>query len=273
MLFQATNPDNFIAPVHRLVSKRKGKQVISSIPSVETRQGDQLMANHLDGGLYIGNTVRCTIAMANSLLTIDATMRTTNRRDCIVVVANVNCDEIRPYLKLEILGIHTSKPSRIDIAMTPEEESAEHWLGHDVENTVEHSFRVWRDDVSSFRKSPCDGVQEPKEDGPNTANEVSSRDVCAKSGSVLASSPNNRPRNKEEGYVAEDEVSPLQTRSVMFPIVIDRCSYLVRRCDQGTNQPSNDHDLIDQYCVENSRPRKTSSQEQVHQQKRGSDDP
>jgi len=61
---------------------------------------------------------------------------------------------------------------RVDVAVADEEEGAEDWLGQDIENTIKDSLRVWRDDVSTLTESPCNGVQEPEEDGPGTAKSI-----------------------------------------------------------------------------------------------------
>lgn len=122
-----------------------------------------------------------------------------------------------------------AKASRVDVAVAPEEESTEDWLGENVEDTVEHSLRIGGDDVSTLRQSPGDRVEEPEEHGPYTANEIGPRDITAKRRSVLAGSPGDGPCDKQDRYHSENEVSPL-----------------VRRGNQSTNQTSDDHNLVDQ---------------------------
>lgn len=51
-----------------------------------------------------------------------------------------------------------AKAGRVDVAVAPKEKSTEDRLSEDVEDTVEDSLGVGRDDVSTLRKSPCDGV-------------------------------------------------------------------------------------------------------------------
>lgn len=65
-----------------------------------------------------------------------------------------------------------AQPGRVDVAVTPEEEGAKDGFGHDIQDPIEHGFRVRSDDVSTLTKTPGDGVEEPQEDGPYTANEV-----------------------------------------------------------------------------------------------------
>lgn len=58
-------------------------------------------------------------------------------------------------------GRLTAKTTWLNTTVTPDQESTEDWLGHDIQDTVEHSLRVGRDDVATFRKSPSNWVQEP----------------------------------------------------------------------------------------------------------------
>lgn len=105
----------------------------------------------------------------------------------------------------------TPKTSWLDAPVAPDQESSEHWLGHDIQNTVEHGLGVRCDDVATLRQSPGNWVQEPQEDGPNTANLVGLEDVRADSGGVLACGPDDGPGDPEECDASEDKVSPLHT--------------------------------------------------------------
>ena len=107
------------------------------------------------------------------------------------------------------MKVLTAKTGWLNIPVAPEEESAEYRLSHDIQNTIEDSFRVRRDNVTALRKSPGDGVQEPKEDGPDTANQVYFGDVWAKGSGVLARGPGDGPGDPEEGNAAEGEIAPL----------------------------------------------------------------
>ena len=62
--------------------------------------------------------------------------------------------------------------SRINIAMTPEQQSTEAWFGKDVENTIEDSFGVRRDDVATLAESPGNRIKEPQEHGPAAAEQI-----------------------------------------------------------------------------------------------------
>lgn len=52
------------------------------------------------------------------------------------------------YVKTQSAGI--------DVTVTPDEESSKDRLGQDIEDTVEYSLGVGRDDVSTFAEAPSD---------------------------------------------------------------------------------------------------------------------
>lgn len=111
------------------------------------------------------------------------------------------------------MKVLTTKTGWLDIPVTPEQKSTEDRLSHDVQNTVEDSFRIRRDNVTALGKSPGDRVQEPEEDSPDTADQVYFRDVWANGSGVLARRPCDCPSDPEEGNAAEGEVTPLITVS------------------------------------------------------------
>jgi hypothetical protein len=121
-----------------------------------------------------------------------------------------------------------TKASNVDVAVAPDEKSAEDGLGKDIEDTVEDSFRVRGDNVPTLGQAPSDGVQEPETDCPDAANGVSPIDVGTEHASVAATFEDNGPGDKEEGNAAEDEIAPF-----------------VGALDQGPDQASDNHDLID----------------------------
>ena len=93
--------------------------------------------------------------------------------------------------------------------MAPEQESTKDWLGQDVQNPVERSLRVGRDDIATFRKSASNGVEEQEEGGPSADDNVGSRDIGPNRRRVLAAGPDESPRNPKESKASKDEVSPL----------------------------------------------------------------
>jgi hypothetical protein len=52
---------------------------------------------------------------------------------------------------------------RVDVAVTPDQEGTEARLSEEVEDAVEDSLRVGRDDVATLAKTPGDRVQDPEE--------------------------------------------------------------------------------------------------------------
>lgn len=144
-----------------------------------------------------------------------------------------------------------AQAANVDIAMAPEEESAKDGLGEEVENAVEDSFGVRRDDVPAFAHAPGDRIQEPETDGPNTANSVNPVDIGTEITRLAASIEDNGPSDEEEGNNTEDEVAPF-----------------IGAFDQGANQKGNNHDLIDQDSIQNGWPRNPGRQQNVEEQQR-----
>ena len=65
-----------------------------------------------------------------------------------------------------------TQSSGVNITMTPEQQGAKDRLGEQIQDAVEDGLGIWRDDVAAFADAPCDGVQEPEEDGEAAADEV-----------------------------------------------------------------------------------------------------
>ena len=107
------------------------------------------------------------------------------------------------------MRVLTAKTGWLNIPVTPKEESTEYRLRHDVQNTVEDSFRVRRNNVTALRESPGNRVQKPEEDSPDTADQVYLGDIWANGSSMLARGPGDSPGDPEEGNAAEGEVTPL----------------------------------------------------------------
>jgi hypothetical protein len=133
--------------------------------------------------------------------------------------------------------------------MAPEEESAKDGLGEEVENTIEDSFGIRRDDVPAFAHAPGDRVQEPETDSPKAANSVNPVDVGTEITSLATSIEDDSPSDEEEGKNTEDEVTPF-----------------IGAFNQGANQKSDSHDLIDQDSIQNGWPWKPGGQQNVEEQ-------
>ena len=96
--------------------------------------------------------------------------------------------------------------------MTPEQESTEDWLGHNVQDTIEHSLGVGRNDIATLRQSPSNRVEKPEKGGPSTDDEVGPAHIRANVGSMLATGPDEGPRDPKEGEASEGVVPPLYDR-------------------------------------------------------------
>lgn len=167
-----------------------------------------------------------------------------------------------------------AKTTRVNVAVAPEKQGSKDGFRENIQDTVEDGLRVRSDDVATLRQTPGNGIEEPQEDGPNTAGEESLVDVGAESESVFAGSPGDGPGNPEEGNAAKGEVSPLvRCQCVEWQQAFKKKPYLVGRRDERANQASDDHDLVNEQCVPDRGPGKTGSQEQIQQQEWGGDDP
>ena len=97
----------------------------------------------------------------------------------------------------------------VNVPVAPDQKRAEHRLRQQIQDPVEDGLGVGSDDVSTLRKTPCDRVEEPEEDGPDTTHRVGPRDVGADGGGVFARGPGYSPGNPQEGDTAEGEKAPL----------------------------------------------------------------
>lgn len=59
----------------------------------------------------------------------------------LVIITDVDCVKLAQF-RGQLSGSLTAKTSWLNITVTPDQESAEDWLGQYVQNTVEHSLRV-----------------------------------------------------------------------------------------------------------------------------------
>src|SRR6187402_1969967 len=97
--------------------------------------------------------------------------------------------------------------------MAPQKQCTKDWLGKDVENTIEHGFRVRRNNVATFAETPSNRIDKPKEHGPTCTHHVCFADVGCNIPSMDAANPDDIPANEEEGDSCKDEVTPLIGRS------------------------------------------------------------
>lgn len=72
-------------------------------------------------------------------------------------------------ISLVIVTDVKTQTSRVDTAVTPDKESTKHWLGKQVEDTVEDGFRVRGNNVTALTYTPGNWIENPKEGGKRTA--------------------------------------------------------------------------------------------------------
>lgn len=102
-----------------------------------------------------------------------------------------------------------AKLSWVDVTMAPEKKSTKHRLRQQIEDTVEYSFAIRGNDIATFRKTPGNRVQEPQENGQDTANIVGATDIWTESECVLTRNEDQDVHDVQEGNAAEDIISPL----------------------------------------------------------------
>ena len=149
-----------------------------------------------------------------------------------------------------------AKTGRVNAAVAPDEESAEDGLGEEVEDTVEDGLGVGGDDIATLAETPGDWVEEPEEGGERAADEEGAADILAHGVGVLAGLEGEHVRDVEEGGAAESVVAPL-----------------VASVDEGADETSHDHDLVNEDGEEDGRPGHGGSEKQVHEQQWGGDRP
>jgi hypothetical protein len=149
-----------------------------------------------------------------------------------------------------------TETGRVNTAVTPDEKGTKDRLGDQVENTVEDSLRVSRDDVATLTDTPGEGVQNPEKSGERATQGEAAADILAENVGMTATLPDEDPDDVEESKAAEGEVTPL-----------------VGATDEGTDETSDNHDLIDENDEEDGRPGQSGGQHQVEKKERGSDEP
>ena len=104
---------------------------------------------------------------------------------------------------------HTDR-CRVDVAVTPDEESTKTGLSNEVKDTVEDSLRVGRNDVATLAETPGNGVQDPEQCGQGTAVGEALADFGAIASSVAAGFPDELVDDIEEGDAAYDMLDTIR---------------------------------------------------------------
>ena len=109
---------------------------------------------------------------------------------------------------ISVLVDDETKLRGIDVSMSPNEKCPKDGLSKDIEDTVEDRLAVWRDDISTLRKSPCNWIEEPEEDRPGTANAVSVANILGEVSRLNQTDVADVVSNEEEREHCEYEVPP-----------------------------------------------------------------
>jgi hypothetical protein len=75
---------------------------------------------------------------------------------------------------------------KLDVAVAPDQERAEDGLGEEVKNTVEYSFAVRRNDITTLTDTPCDRVDDPEDGCQRATKKEAAGDLCAEEPGVTA---------------------------------------------------------------------------------------
>ncbi len=96
-----------------------------------------------------------------------------------------------------------SQSGRIDIPVSHDQRDTEDRLRQEVENAVEDSFTVGRDEIGALGDSPRDGIDRPDEQRQDTAEHVGPIDVRAQHLGASATLAGELVEDVEHGDGAE----------------------------------------------------------------------
>lgn len=157
---------------------------------------------------------------------------------------------------LAVIGNVNTEASRVDVAVTKDEEGTKNGLREEIQNSVEDSLCIGRDDVATLAKTESNRIDHPENECQGTAHDENLANVAAKVAGVGTSLEDKQISNPKEGNAAKGEVSPF-----------------VRGPDESTNESGYDHNLVDQDSPENGRPWHAGGEEEVHEEERSGDEP
>lgn len=143
-----------------------------------------------------------------------------------------------------VLANVKTQPARIDVAVAPDHNGAECYLGEDVEHTVENTFRIGVNDVATFREAPRNWVEEPQETRESTAHEEDAANILALDECVTSSFPKELVKDEKKCGTPESIVTPL-----------------VSGPGQGTDETADNHNHVDEDGPEDCRPWHVGSEE------------
>jgi hypothetical protein len=99
--------------------------------------------------------------------------------------------DVRTLWNDSLINISDSQPkaSRVDVAMTKEEQGSKDRLGNKVENTVEDSLGIRRDKIATLANTPGNWVKNPDDSRQGTTHEEYSTNIRTNMVGVNSSFP------------------------------------------------------------------------------------
>lgn len=90
----------------------------------------------------------------------------------------------------------------VNVAVTEDEQSTEDRLGEEVENAIEDGLRIGSNDVTSFRNTPGNGVDNPENGGEGTTHQEHATNILAQVVGVDAGFPGELVDDIDQGGAA-----------------------------------------------------------------------
>ena len=140
--------------------------------------------------------------------------------------------------------------------MSPDQECRENRLRQEVKDTVEDSLRIWSNDISTFAEAPCDWVECPDGEGPDTSHQKCAMNVSTEGLCVLATCDSKLIEDCQHSETPESVEAEL-----------------ISCLDESADETGNDHDFVEEDNIRDGWPWKSSCQHQVEKEKWCGDDP
>lgn len=123
---------------------------------------------------------------------------------------------LRDVVVTIVVSDRKAQAGRVDATVTPDEQSAEDGLGHEIEDTVKDCFRVWRNHVAALADAPGNRVADPQEAGERAAHEKCAADVGAVAAGVASGFPDKVVEDVSECEAAFWNISVVLSCCILF---------------------------------------------------------
>ena len=126
---------------------------------------------------------------ANSAVTVDIVV-VPQRRAHTVATRTLSLPlAVRVVCTAYVVAGVKSEPLGCDVPVAEDKEGSEHWLGAEIEDSVENSFTVGSDHIATLTQAPCNRIQTPEPKRPGAAEDEGLADVGTEEARVLAAFP------------------------------------------------------------------------------------